>query len=242
MYILENVSKKYHRRNKEIFALEDINLEIEDGDFLIIKGESGSGKSTLLALLAGIQEASLGKVFLDGNDFSSLSENDIAKLLKNQISYIPQGYSLLPNLSILDNIRLVKDIKNENQEKTQKNNRNNKINNNLANNEVKEIIRILKELKISDLIRSYPEELSGGEQKRVAIARALLQDTNIILADEPTSDLDKESANIIWSIFEKANQEGKTVIVVTHQEKLNTKNKRILVLEDGKIKKEEMPE
>ncbi len=197
---IKGIMKKYTRQQKEFNALNNINLTIDQGEFVTIIGKSGSGKTTLLNIIDGLVQPTEGTILLEGNNISSLDSSQQADLRSNKIGYILQGNSLLPNLNVYDNIQIPHQLGNGRKVEAQ------------------EIKNILNLLGIGYLINSYPKELSGGELKRVAIARALINNPVVILADEPTGDLDEENTTIIMEIFQhllktKATQ---AIIMVTH--------------------------
>jgi putative ABC transport system ATP-binding protein len=198
---LEKISKAFPAPYKELKVFENIDLEIKDGDMLIIFGKSGAGKSTLLSLIGGMDIPTSGKVIVDGVDLSNLKPDELAKLRKEKIGYIFQSFNLLGNLKAIDNITLPI-ILDENKHK--------KIN---------RIMELAAEIGIKDRLGHLPGELSLGEQQRVAILRAMINSPTIILADEPTAHLDNENSSKIIEIFKKLNREqGITIVLVTDHE------------------------
>ena len=199
---LKNLCKEYKRGEKIFKAADDINLEIFSGDFVNIIGRSGSGKSTLLNMAAGLLTPTSGEIEFEGEKFSLKDDYQLSKIRNEKIGFIPQGASALPNLDILENILLPfylrpKNIKSENNPEETANN-------------------LLEKFGIQNLADSYPSELSGGELRRALIIRALINGPKIIIADEPTSDLDIESSKNIMEIFKELNNEGLTVLLVSH--------------------------
>lgn len=195
---MENVNKTYLRDAAYFYAIQDANLEINAGDFITIIGKSGSGKSTLLSILAGILKPTSGKVRYDQMDFSNQKEYEIAKFRNEKIGYVGQGYTLLPNLTVYDNIRLAASLYKK------------------KGNWRMEIEHLLERLGIAYLKNSYPKQLSGGEMRRASIARALVNRPQIILADEPTGDLDEQNTKIVLELFYHLSKKGMAVIMVTH--------------------------
>lgn len=216
---LEDVWKVYQLGKIQIFALRGINLEIKKGTFLSIVGPSGSGKSTLLHLIGCLDFPTKGKVFLEGQDIQLLSENELSRIRGKKIGFVFQQFNLLPNLSAIENVMLP-----------------------MIFQGVKERERILRAKELLTMVslkeRFYhkPNELSGGEQQRVAIARALANDPEIIIADEPTGNLDSKSGRLIMEIFKRLYEvQKKTIVVVTHDAEIASFSKEILKIKDGEI-------
>lgn len=210
---IENLSRSYFRRGKNFSAFPNIDLKINSGEFVGVIGPSGSGKTTFLHLLAGLLKPSSGRILYDDLELTDVSETDEAAFINENIGFIPQGSSLIPSLSVLDNIRLPLYLtKREHQ----------------IGMEINQGLALLAQLGIEELVDEYPLNLSGGEQRRVAIARSVINQPKLILADEPTNDLDDESKEKILELFKQKNQAGATVIMVTHhQENLRYTNKVI---------------
>lgn len=201
-----SISKKYNRNtgiSNDFYAVKETNFELTEGSFAVILGRSGSGKSTFLNMLAGLLNPSSGKVFLDNVDIYSLKDKERSIFRNRNIGVIPQVQSLLCNLSVIENIRLPY-LLYETQE-----------------NVDEYALQLLEMLGIADLKDVSPMELSGGEMRRAAIARALIHKPGIILADEPTSDLDDENTDIIFNIFRKIADQGTSIIIVTHETEAN---------------------
>ncbi|RLI98665.1 MAG: hypothetical protein DRP00_01550 [Candidatus Aenigmatarchaeota archaeon] len=222
---LENVSKVYRMGETKVQALKNINLKIEKGENVVIIGPSGCGKSTLLHLMGCLDRPTKGKVLIDGRDVSKLSDNELAKIRREKIGFIFQFFYLIPTLTALENVMLPMTF---------------------AGVPSKEKIRRAKELlKLVGLERRMHHkrsELSGGEIQRVAIARALANDPEIILADEPTGNLDSRSGKEIMKYLVKLNKEKNvTLVVVTHDPMVASFFKRKIYLKDGRIIKEESP-
>lgn len=195
---IKNLSKEYKRNGRAFYALDNIKLNASDGQFISIVGCSGSGKSTLLSVIAGLQNPAKGDVIIDGQSICGLSDSEISYIRSTKIGYIPQGQSLLSNLTVLDNVCLPHSFTKQNNDVEAK------------------ATDLLKQLGINELADSYPKSLSGGERRRAVIARALVNEPKIILADEPTSDLDRENTEEVIRIFKDIAAKGTTVLMATH--------------------------
>ncbi|MDT7861255.1 MAG: ABC transporter ATP-binding protein [Saccharolobus sp.] len=219
---LENVSKIYEGNVKTI-ALNNINLSIEEGEFLAILGPSGSGKSTLLSIIGVLDRPTEGKVYIYNMDVTKLNDSEVSKIRNEYIGFVFQNFNLIPRLSVLQNVELPL------------------VARGLPKRKREEIaINALKLVGLEGLIRKKPTELSGGQQQRVAIARALAQNPKIVLADEPTGNLDSTNAKIVMNIFKKINEELKTtIVVVTHDKEVASYARRKIYIKDGKIVGEE---
>ncbi|QUW27286.1 ABC transporter ATP-binding protein [Bacillus cereus] len=215
MIQLVNVAKGFGKNN--FSALKDINLTIEKGEMIAIMGPSGSGKSTLLNIIGLIDSPSAGKYFLDGMDTSTLKSN-YHKYRNMEVGFVFQNFSLLDDYTVVENVMLPLVYRRISHKKRMKISK-----------------EMLKMVGLERHINKYPYELSGGEQQRTAIARALAQDTKIILADEPTGALDQENGKKIMSILKEINKQGKTVLVVTHDQKVAAYCQRTIRLLDGNI-------
>ena len=213
------LTKAYRRGEQTIPVLVDINLDIGRGDFVALMGPSGSGKSTLLNLIAGIDKPTTGTITVGGIDIAQLSEGQLARWRASQVGFIFQFYNLMPVLSAFENVELPLLLTS------------------LSRRERREHANTALELVgLSDRIDYYPNELSGGQQQRVAIARALITDPALIVADEPTGDLDRMTGEEILSLLDRFNRElGKTIIMVTHDPKAAAKARRLVHLEKGRI-------
>ncbi|AMS32943.1 ABC transporter ATP-binding protein [Betaproteobacteria bacterium UKL13-2] len=216
---IKNLVKTYTRGDQEVPVLRDITLSIDRGDFISLMGPSGSGKSTLLNLIAGIDKPTAGILRIDGEDISRLSEGQLADWRASNIGFIFQFYNLMPVLTAYENVELPLLLTN------------------LSKAERKERIEMtLNMVGLSDRMDHYPNELSGGQQQRVAIARAIVTDPTILVCDEPTGDLDKQSASDVLGMLKQLNQElGKTIIMVTHDVHAAEAAKRIVHLEKGEL-------
>lgn len=213
----ENLSKTYGSGENVVRAIDDVNLKIEKGEFIAIVGPSGSGKSTLLHLLGGVDNPSSGKIFIDGNDISKYTSKELALFRRRKVGLVYQFYNLIPNLTVRHNIELPLKLDKR------------KINQD-------EFSDIVNKLGIESKLDSFPSELSGGQQQRVAIARSLIYNPSIILADEPTGNLDRKNSKEIIEIFKYFNKTLKqTIILITHDEEIALQANRIVTIVDGKI-------
>ncbi len=218
---LENVSKTYHLGKIDLPVLKNINLEISQGSFISIMGPSGSGKSTLMYLLGCLDIPTKGRIFFEDKDISKLSENELAKIRREKIGFVFQQFNLIPNLTALENIMLPMVFKGLKEEERKK--------------RAEELLEAVEMLKRE---HHKPLELSGGEQQRVAIARAFANNPDIIIADEPTGNLDSSSGRAVMDILADFHKkQGKTVVVVTHDPNIASYSKEIINIKDGQIVK-----
>ena len=218
----ENLTKIYRKAGEEIRAVDGINLSFERGEFAAIYGTSGAGKSTLLYLLGGLGRPTSGRVVIDGTDLTSLDDDSLAEFRRQKIGFIFQFFYLIPTLTVLENVVApLIPLKMPHKEK------------------LRRAEEALERAAISHRKNHLPGELSGGEQQRAVIARALVMDPEIILADEPTSDLDRKTAEAIISLFHELNERGKTIIVATHDMRILDRVPRRLGMEDGRIVSDE---
>lgn len=217
---LDHVTKSYTSGSTIFYALKDISLTIDSGDFMAITGPSGSGKSTLMHIIGLLDHPSSGQVILEGQNISSLNETSLAQLRNKTLGFVFQQFNLLAKTSSLENIilpLLYSDIPQSNRQ-------------NLG-------LEMLSKVNLSDKISNTPAQLSGGEQQRVAIARALVNDPKIILADEPTGNLDSKTGKSIMELFKNLHLEGRTIVLVTHDINLAKQASRVIVIRDGQIVK-----
>ncbi len=223
----EQLRKAYRREEYEVVALNNVDLDIPQGDFLALMGPSGSGKSTLLHLIAGIDKPTAGKVTVLGEDLGRLSDKQMARWRSENVGYVFQTFNLIPVLTALENVELPLLLTNLNKTERREHAR-----------------TALDIVGLADRLEHYPRQLSGGQEQRVAIARAIVTDAAIILADEPTGDLDAASAKDVLTILSRLNQQHeKTVIMVTHDPNAAKYARRILYLEKGDLlDKEQLPE
>lgn len=213
----ENLSKTYGSGENLVRAIDDVNLKIEKGEFIAIVGPSGSGKSTLLHLLGGVDNPSSGKIFIDGNDISKYSSKELALFRRRKVGLIYQFYNLIPNLTVRHNIELPL-----------------KLDKRKINEEA--LLDTVRKLGIENKLDSFPSELSGGQQQRVAIARSLIYSPSLVLADEPTGNLDRENSREIIEILKYFNRTLKqTIIVITHDESIALEAERVITIVDGKV-------
>ncbi len=218
--VAENLKKVYWQGGKGVVALSGVNLSLKRGEIVVIFGPSGSGKSTLLHLLGGLDKPTEGKILLDKADISCLSDEKLSKLRNEKFGFIFQFYHLLPEFTILENVRLPSFIRGRG---------NMKIFEGKARN-------LLTEFGLSERMNFRPAQLSGGEQQRAAIVRALINKPEIIFADEPTGNLDKEASDFFLKSICRLNQENRqTFLLATHNEKIAKIASRVLTLREGKI-------
>lgn len=219
--ITQDISKTYGKPPLQVFALRPTTLQIKKGDYIAIIGPSGSGKSTLMNLLGCLDKPTAGKIFIEGSDVSKLNENELARIRREKIGFIFQKYNLIPTLNAMENVELSMGFAGvDSQQRTAK------------------AKKLLQLVDLSKRLTHKPSEMSGGEQQRVAIARALANDPSIILADEPTGNVDTKSGENIMSILEEVNRRGETIIVVTHNMAIAQRAKRVLRIQDGVVKEE----
>ncbi len=219
MIALNSISKIFNKdKSNECYALNKVELTINDGELVAIIGESGSGKSTLLHLIAGIFLPTSGKIMIDNSDITKYSINDMADYRNQKIGIILQEFFLLNDISCIENVLLPTYLKKGNKAENKKN-----------------AIKLLYGVNLKDKINEDVGKLSGGEKQRVAVARAIVNDPKIILADEPTGSLDSKNSKEIIDMLKRINERGKTVIIVTHEKQIAEQCGRIVTLSDGKI-------
>ena len=216
---LENICKVYNSKTEKVIALNQINYQFEVGKFYAIMGHSGSGKSTLISILGLIDRPSSGKYYLNGENVFKLDDYKLSKLRNKEIGFIFQNFYLDEHLKAYENV-MIPMIINENIPKDERKNR---------------AITLLKKLNLEKRINHFPKEMSGGEQQRVAIARALANEPNIILADEPTGNLDKKNELMVFEELKNLSLAGKLVIVVSHSDEIKNYADIILELKDGEL-------
>lgn len=217
---LIDVWKIYTMGDVEVPALKGVTLKINKGDFLAIMGPSGSGKSTAMNMVGCLDVPSKGSIYLDGKDISKLHESDLAQIRGKKIGFIFQKFNLINTLSSLENVTLPMVFQGIPEEQRRE-----------------KALELLKIVELGERVDHKPNELSGGQQQRVAIARALANDPEVILADEPTGNLDSHTGEIIMEFLKKLNKMGKTIIMVTHDEDLAKNARKIAYLRDGKVVK-----
>lgn len=217
--VYKNINKSYHYGDKERVVLNNFSLDIYQGEYVWITGKSGSGKSTSLNILTGIDCADSGNIMVNNKEITGMSEEKMASWRGENIGIIFQFFQLIPTLSILENILLAMDL----------------VNVIPKNNRYARAAELLDMVGLNEHYNKLPSMMSGGEQQRVAIARALANDADIIVADEPTGNLDMKNAQIIYDLFRKLNEQGKTIIMVTHERELQDGVTRNVVIQDGEI-------
>lgn len=215
MLEVKNITKVYKRANLPFKAVNDVSLKIERGDFIHIIGRSGSGKSTLLNIITTLLNTDEGELFLEGKNYKNLNDDEKSKFRNENIGFIPQSPSLLSYLNVLENVMLPYDLYDRE-----------------GDSEARAMY-FLKELAIEHLAKSYPKELSGGELKKVTIARALMNEPKILIADEPTSDLDIENTKEVMELLSKINEKGTTLLVVTHELDTLKYGKKVFTMSEG---------
>jgi putative ABC transport system ATP-binding protein len=217
MLEINNVSKSYGVGTARVTALNNVSLQVKDGDFIAIMGPSGSGKSTLLNIIGGMDSLSSGEVVLDGKRIDNLDENQLVDLRRGKIAYVFQQYHLLPSLTAIENVMLPLLFCGANGTSAEK------------------AGAILKKVGLEKRAHHKPSQLSGGEQQRVAIARAVVNNPSIILADEPTGNVDQKTGDEILSLFDQLNKENHIIIMVTHSAEVAKHAKATIFLRDGQI-------
>ena len=216
MLEIKNISKVYGEGTAKVVALDNVSLRVNEGEFIAIMGPSGSGKSTLLNIIGGLDHISSGEVVLDGKHIDSLDENALVDVRRGKIAYVFQQYHLIPSLTALENVLLPLTFCG-------------------ANNKNQKALDILERVGLEKRAGHKPSQLSGGEQQRVAIARALVNDPSLVLADEPTGNMDRKTGKEILALFDQLNKEGRSIVMVTHDPELAGHAKEVIVLEDGQI-------
>ena len=217
---VENLIKTYKEGNDEFNAVDDISFSVEKGEFVAVVGASGSGKSTLMHMIGGVDRPTSGKIFIDGKEINTMDNNKLAIFRRRQIGIVYQFYNLIPILTSEENITLPIELDGRKPDKDK-------------------IEEVMERLGILDKRNSLPNELSGGQQQRVAIARAIINNPTILLADEPTGNLDTGAADEIVKIFKMTNKNYKqTIMMITHNPEIAKEADRILRIKDGKLVKE----
>lgn len=224
---VEDIKKIYRPRfgGNQVQALSKVTFSVEEGEYVSIMGESGSGKTTLLNIMAALDRPTQGEVYLDGRPLSAIKEKDISKFRRENLGFVFQDFSLLDTFNLKDNILLPLVLKGvPYREMSQK------------------LMPIAEELGIAGLLEKYPYEVSGGQKQRAAAARALITESRLLLADEPTGALDSKSGQQIMELFEKLNEEGVTIVMITHDAKVAHRAKRVVHIIDGELTEEKEEE
>jgi hypothetical protein len=218
---IENLNKIYGKGDNQVKAVDNVSFSVENGEFVAIIGASGSGKSTLLHLIGGVDRPTSGKVFIEGKDIYSLNDDNLAIFRRRQIGLIYQFYNLIPVLNVAENITLPTKLDGRDVDE-------------------KRLDELLKTLGLEKRKYNLPNQLSGGQQQRVSIGRAIINEPALMLADEPTGNLDSKASEEIISLLKLSNKKyNQTVIVITHDEKIALEADRIITIDDGKIIKDE---
>ena len=218
---IENMKKIYNPGENEVRALDGIDLDIEKGDLVAIVGHSGSGKSKLVNMLGCLDTPTSGKYVLDGQDVASMTDNQLADVRNKEIGFIFQGFNLISNLDAVENVELPL------------------VYRGVSKNERKQLaMEALKSVGLEDRMKHKPNEMSGGQQQRVAVARAVAAKPPIILADEPTGNLDTKSTQEIMEILKELHRSGRTVIIITHDEEIASQAHRVIRILDGRIEED----
>lgn len=223
MKILEvkNLTKTYGKGESKVYAVNNVSFSVDEGEFVAIVGASGSGKSTLLHLLGGVDRPTSGKVLIDGKDIYNLSDDALAIFRRRQVGIIYQFYNLIPILNVTENITLPCDLDGKPVSKSR-------------------LDELVRTLGLENRLKHLPNQLSGGQQQRVSIGRALINDPAIILADEPTGNLDSKSGDEIVSLLKLSNKKyHQTILIITHDLEIASQADRVITFEDGKIIKDE---
>ena len=214
---VENLTKKYGKKESSVTALDNVSFSVEQGEFVAVIGASGSGKSTLLHLIGGVDRPTSGKVFINGTDIYKLNNDNLAIFRRRQIGLIYQFYNLIPILNVKENITLPCDLDGKRVDQ-------------------KRLNDLLETLGLKNRINHLPNELSGGQQQRVSIGRALINNPALVLADEPTGNLDSKSSRDIVDLLKLSNKKYKqTLILITHDKNIAEEADRVITIQDGKI-------
>jgi putative ABC transport system ATP-binding protein len=218
MIELKNASKKYQQGSREVHALRDVSLTIKKGEFLSVMGASGSGKSTLLNLIGGLDQPTSGEIFIDGRPLHGISDDELTLIRRRRVGFIFQFFNLLPILTAAENVSLPLLLEGT------------------PYSEIKpKAIKLLEQVGLGARTEHRPEQLSGGEMQRVAIARALVTNPAVLLADEPTGNLDSHTSEDIFMLLKALHHQGQTIVMVTHDSRAAAYGSRIITLKDGAL-------
>ncbi|TMD49589.1 MAG: ABC transporter ATP-binding protein [Chloroflexi bacterium] len=223
MITLEGITKIYHTGEVEVAALKGISLHIPEGEFVAIMGPSGSGKSTLMNLIGCLDQPTSGRYILDGYDVSALTDDQLAWIRNRKIGFVFQSYNLIPRASAVHNVEMPLIYAGDNQQRRER------------------AMAALESVGLLERAGHLPNELSGGQQQRVAVARALVTDPAILLADEPTGNLDSESSIEIMKLLRDLNQQGRTIVLITHEAEIAAFAQRVVRVRDGVVVSDERP-
>lgn len=222
---VQNMYKIYNPGENEVRALDGVSLKVHEGEFVAIIGHSGSGKSTLMNMLGCLDVPTKGEYILNGRDVSHLSDNELSEVRNNYIGFIFQGFNLIPNLTAIENVELPLIYRHVDKSKRRR----------LA-------VEALKKVGLENRMKHKPAEMSGGQQQRVAIARAIAAAPPLILADEPTGNLDSKSTKDIMKILDELNEQGNTIVLITHDDGIAANAKRVVRIMDGRIESDQVKE
>ena len=220
--VLKDIVKIFHMGDQELHALDDVNFSVYEGDFVAIMGPSGSGKSTMMNILGCLDRPTSGQYYLDGREVASLSDDELARTRNKKIGFVFQNFNLLSKLTAQENVALPLVYAGVGEDERMARAR-----------------KALEDVGLGDRLDHKPMEMSGGQRQRVAIARALINDPAIVMADEPTGNLDTKSSYEIMDIFKALNAAGRTLVMVTHEPDIGRQTKRILVMRDGRLNSDE---
>jgi putative ABC transport system ATP-binding protein len=218
MIELKHASKKYQRGVQEVHALRDVSLSITKGEFLSVMGASGSGKSTLLNLIGGLDQPTSGEIFIDGRPLHGISDHELTLIRRRRVGFIFQFFNLLPILTAVENVSLPLLLEGTPYPKAKP-----------------KAVKLLEQVGLGARTEHRPEHLSGGEMQRVAISRALVSDPAVLLADEPTGNLDSQTSEEIFMLLKSLNDQGQTIVLVTHDPRAAAYGSRIITLKDGAV-------
>ncbi len=219
MIHLEKISRIYQIGNQSIHALDTIDLDIAAGEFVAIMGRSGSGKSTLLNMLGCMDRPDEGEYFLDNNKISAMDDDALSDVRNRYMGFVFQSFHLLPRLTTLENVLLPRRYHSDG----------------VRDTDQQKAIELLRRVDLEDRMEHKPNELSGGQRQRVAIARSLINDPKVLLADEPTGNLDSSTSDAIMALLKELNEEGQSIVMVTHELEIAASAQRKIVMRDGKI-------